>query len=288
MLFATHLLTTNTLKLKYSSYEGATAPVSGSSTVPPKCPSSSQITSPVRPIRVRNKSSDDTLWLQKFEAVKEYVALNGNSNIQTNYECSLPGVDGKCKLGIWLNRQKFNKKSGVLRDDRFVLLDSLVQEGKLFWPGDNQAQLPGEVIEGNVQSTSGNVDTITPAYNVGVSDDAAWIQKVNLLKSLSRDGNSNITSSYVTSLSDGSTVRLGLWLKKQRQMRKGGMLKPNREAILQQMVDEGYYFIIPLSSSFLSLFLLKFLFYVYFFILFCFSFIYIFIFRLNFLFLCSF
>lgn len=225
--------------MTFSFDSGAAVPVSGLSVVPLKCPSSSQVAAPPRPTRIRNKSSDDTLWLQKFEAVKEYVAMNGNSNIQTNYECTLPGVDGKCKLGIWLNRQKFNKKSGVLRDDRFALLDSLVQEGKLFWPGENQVQVSGEAIEGGIQSVTGNIDAITPAYNVGVSDDAAWIQKVNLLKSLSRDGNSNITSSYVTSLSDGSTVRLGLWLKKQRQMRKGGMLKPNREAILQQMVDEG-------------------------------------------------
>ena len=226
-----------------------------------KCPSSSQQASPTKPVRVRNKSSDDTLWLLKFDAVKDYVGIHGNSNIQTNYECTLPGVDGKCKLGIWLNRQKFNKKSGVLRDDRFVLLDQLVQDGKLTWPGD---QVPGLVpVCGYGGHTSGSnsgsgvssvnvdqivggdiapnaaVDHLTPAYNVGVSDDAAWIQKVNLLKSLSRDGNSNITSSYVSALSDGTTVRLGLWLKKQRQMRKGGMLKPNREAILQQMVDEG-------------------------------------------------
>ena len=190
-----------------------------------------QVVSPVRPIRVRNKSSDDTIWLLKFEAVKEYVAIHGNSNIQTNYECSLPNVEGKCKLGIWLNRQKFNKKSGVLRDDRFALLDQLVQEGKLSWPGDTPG-VAGEPVE--VPAGPNSIP-----YNIGVSDDAAWIQKVNLLKSLSRDGNSNITSSYVSSLTDGTTVRLGLWLKKQRQMRKGGMLKPNREAILQLMVDEG-------------------------------------------------
>jgi Helicase associated domain len=189
--------------------------------------------SPAKPIRVRNKNSDDNLWILKFEACKEYIEINGNSNIQTNYECTLPGVDGKCKLGIWLNRQKFNKKSNVLRDDRFQMLDQLVQEGKLSWPGEQATTAPPDAP---AESTDVGVDH---TYSIGVTDDAAWIQKVNLLKSLSREGNSNITSSYVSSLSDGTTVRLGLWLKKQRQMRKGGMLKPNREAILQQMVDEG-------------------------------------------------
>ena len=196
-------------------------------TDPPSLPS------PVKPVRVRNKNSDDNLWVLKFEACKEYIAIHGNSNIQTNYECTLPGVEGKCKLGIWLNRQKFNKKMKVLRDDRFEMLDQLVQEGKLVWPGDQP--LPAAPVP-SIDSIEASMLHSTGA---GVSDDNAWIQKVNLLKSLSRDGNSNITSSYVSSLSDGTTVRLGLWLKKQRQMRKGGMLKPNREAILQQMVDEG-------------------------------------------------
>ena len=191
------------------------------------------IPTPMKPIRVRNKNSDDNLWILKFEACKEYIAINGNSNIQTNYECLLPGIEGKCKLGIWLNRQKFNKKSNVLRDDRFQMLDQLVQEGKLTWPGEQATAAP-------VDAAPENTDVgVNHTYSIGITDDAAWIQKVNLLKSLSRDGNSNITSSYVSALSDGTTVRLGLWLKKQRQMRKGGMLKPNREAILQQMVDEG-------------------------------------------------
>lgn len=49
----------------------------------------------------------------------------------------------------------------------------------------------------------------------------------------------NVPKSGVVTLIDGSKVNLGQWLKSQRKLRRNGKLQPQREAMLQSLIDKG-------------------------------------------------
>ena len=49
----------------------------------------------------------------------------------------------------------------------------------------------------------------------------------------------NVPKSGVVTLVDGTKVNLGQWLKSQRKLRRLGKLLPQREAMLQTLIDKG-------------------------------------------------
>jgi hypothetical protein len=90
-------------------------------------------------------------------------------------------------------------------------------------------------------SLKGNssVKNVKASTAEGLGDENQWYMKYSMLKSISLEGNQNIPATFLVTGEDGTTIRLGLWLKKQRQMKKGGVLRPHRQALIQEMVDTG-------------------------------------------------
>lgn len=52
----------------------------------------------------------------------------------------------------------------------------------------------------------------------------------------------NVPKSGVVHLLDGAKVNLGQWLKSQRKLRRTRKLQPQREAMLQTLIDKGTLF----------------------------------------------
>lgn len=164
---------------------------------------------------------EELKWIRMFDALVQYgEEHDGNCNVPQKYSINLP--DGTClRLGNWLhNQRQFKKGVGVgLREDHENRLQDLVDQGKLLWSFLNVEQL--------------------------TSDDIKWeaMYKTVVQYGQNNDGNCNVPKSFSCVMSDGSdkVVKLGAWLSKQRQHKKGkgGTLRADREARLQELVDLG-------------------------------------------------
>jgi hypothetical protein len=169
---------------------------------------------------ITGMTPEDTVWIMKYEALLKYAEDHGgNANVPSPVEVPLPNApETTVKLGLWLSRQRSMKKKGTLREDRQRLLEELVQRGAFVWV----------------------LDPSMIGRSVGQPDDDLWTEKWNLLKKYAEQhGDANISSGFTITLEDGSIAKLGLWLKKQRQMKKAGKLKSYRIAMMQEFVDQG-------------------------------------------------
>jgi hypothetical protein len=169
---------------------------------------------------ITGMTPEDTVWIMKYEALLKYAEDHGgNANVPSPIEVPLPTApETTVKLGLWLSRQRSRKKKGTLREDRQRLLEELVQRGAFVW-----------ILDASMLGRS-----------VGQPDDDLWIEKWNLLKKYAdQHGDGNVSSGFCMTLDDGSIAKLGLWLKKQRQMKKSGKLKPYREILMQELVEQG-------------------------------------------------
>lgn len=154
-------------------------------------------------------SHDDEKWQATFELLKEYGKINNHYHVPCNYEATLP--DGRIvKLGKWLCKQREQRRTGGIRPDREMLLQSILDTSNV-----------------NIPSTRPN-------------DEDDWLMMLDFLLWFGQEyNNCEVPFGYEFPLCDGTTVKLGIWLSIQRQLMSRGSLRPEREAELQKLVDAG-------------------------------------------------
>ena len=158
----------------------------------------------------------DIQWHIRCDMLLEHDRLFGTCNVPKRRVCRLPD-NTIVMIATWLRDQR--GRSDSLPVDRKRRLQSLVDEGKLDWYLD-----AAEVNR----------------------DDAKWDMMYSLLVKYGRenDGDCNVPRSYVATLEDGTSVKLGAWLKDQRKTISNFKLSNtrlflDRKAKLQVLVDAG-------------------------------------------------
>jgi hypothetical protein len=144
-----------------------------------------------------------------FAALEEYGSVHGHCNVPISYECTLQSGQ-TVKLGTWLGTQRQLKRKNNLRIERDTQLQQLVDKGLLLW------SMP----------------------SIASPDDEKWNIMYNALLSYGKtNGNCNVPYNHECVLEDNTIVKLGAWLRKQRELRKKGNLRPDRFESLQSLVD---------------------------------------------------
>jgi hypothetical protein len=166
----------------------------------------------------------DPIWMEMYQALKDYGKANGEYNVPFHYEVSFP--DGRKEfLGVWLSEQRKRKKNNTLSTTEEKLLQSLVDEGKLSW------------------TFTVRLNPILEAMN---EEDRWELMYAALLKYGNENGHCNVPHHMGFLLEDKNgafgpncIVRLGFWVGSQRKNKKAGKMKSHHEAKLQRLVDEG-------------------------------------------------
>lgn len=197
----------------------------------------SWITTPVL-MQLGPRVMGEPTWDDHYQALLEYCNQVGDCDvpIDLEFESVLPssGRQYRGQLGIWLLTQKLSKL-GVyepLSDERDQQIQQLMDEGRMNSLVDTELVLP-------------------------VGSDLSWLAHyAALLHYACNNGHCNVpyTALYECDLpwldEDGDSLasyhdQLGVWLFNQRLSRRSGVrgnsppLLPEREALLQQLVDEG-------------------------------------------------
>lgn len=156
-------------------------------------------------------SATDERWFMMLQALEDFGEQYGHCNVPISYECEAP--DGSIvKLGTWLSTQRQLKRKVSLRREREALLQALVNEGLLQW--------------------------VMPS--IASPDDEKWSAVLeSLIQFGNKFGHCNVPYGRDSTLEDGTNIRLGAWLRKQRELMKTGSLRADREARLQALVDKG-------------------------------------------------
>eukprot|EP01041_Mallomonas_annulata_P003699 gene3699-7359_t len=164
--------------------------------------------------RIQKRSASPSLqdserWPMMFGALEEYGRINNHCNVPISYESTVQ-CGTTVKLGTWLGTQRQLKRKGTLRPEREIKLQSLVDKGMLLW------SMP----------------------SIASPDDEKWsIMYSALLKYGKTHKNCNAPYNYDCKLDDGTIAKLGAWLRKQRELKKKGYLRPDRFERLQALVD---------------------------------------------------
>lgn len=152
-------------------------------------------------------SNNDIVWNKNYDCLLEYRRIHKHCNVPFHLKCQMP--DGQVtRIGLWLYNQRQLKSKGLLKIERAAVLQSLVDRGELSW-------------------------------YLGPTDDDKWNTMFHALLTYgeSNNGNCCVPNPYVTTLADGSTVKLGVWLTKQRQLKRKNKLRPDRLARLEELVN---------------------------------------------------
>jgi len=153
--------------------------------------------------------SDSERWTLMFQALKDYGEEMSTCNVPNSYECDARN-GMSVKLGTWLSTQRQLKRKDNLRPEREAQLQELVDKGMLCWA------MP----------------------SIAFPDDEKWTMMYNALVQFGTTyGHCNVPYSHESTLEDGTTAKLGAWLRKQREQKKKGILRPDRNARLQELVD---------------------------------------------------
>ena len=119
-------------------------------------------------------------------------------------------------LGLWAQLQRADKKRGRLPPDRVKAIDTLVARGLFSW----------DYMSPNTSSAA------------GLGDD--WDMKFKALCTYIQEyGHSNVPDLYRAELDNGSSVLMNRWLARQKKLQMQGSLRADREAKVQDLVDEG-------------------------------------------------
>lgn len=156
-------------------------------------------------------NSDSSRWGIMFKALLDFGKEKSHYNAPINCESVQP--DGSVlMLGTWLSTQRQLMRKNKLRPDRQAKLQTLVDEGKLQW--------------------------VMPS--IASHDDEKWNATFNLLKKFGQvHGHFHVPCNYECQLPDGRVVKLGKWLCKQREQKRTGGIRPDREAFLQSLVESN-------------------------------------------------
>lgn len=149
-------------------------------------------------------------WDQMYIALLKYGEdHNGDCNVPNGYIVTTDtGLE--LKLGEWLRLQfQHRALQNGLRKNREKRLQDLIDQGRL------NLYLDG--------------------------DEVPWDTMYSALSEYSNKhgGTCNMSYEYIATLIDGQRVELGVWLYKQRNLKRAGLLDAARVAKLQALVDEG-------------------------------------------------
>ena len=174
----------------------------------------SNLNVPTDEILFSDELEPDHMWYIMFETLLQFCIQNNHCNVPYGFEIFLnDGVT--LRLGQWLHQQRERKQQGLLAEDQLIVLQSLVDSGKLLWE-----------------------------YQINEADsdkyDSLWSLYFDALVSFSAEyGNCNIPKLREYKLADGTMVKLGLWLENQRKSKRNGTLPAARASRLQYLVDMG-------------------------------------------------
>jgi hypothetical protein len=117
---------------------------------------------------------------------------------------------------------------------------NLVDKESHLRPKMDLPKIPELKVKSSTLNGNPSVKSVKGSTSIeGLGDENQWYMKYSILKSISLEGNQNIPATFLVTGGDGTTIRLGLWLKKQRQMKKECVLRPHRQALMQELVDTG-------------------------------------------------
>lgn len=156
---------------------------------------------------------DDRFWYEKLQLVVDFAKKNGHTAVPKDMVYTPANGEGpEVKIRNWLASQVSARRKGLLKDSRLdAFQKGLVEPGYLQWD----------------RKTEG--------------DDAAWTKKYQALIQIGEQvGSCNILENFVCKVDDES-VRLGSWVFQQRLQFKKGIIKPERSAQLQELVDRGIF-----------------------------------------------
>ena len=159
----------------------------------------------------QENGNDSSRWGLMFRALLDYGKEKCHYNAPIN--CESVQQDGTVlMLGTWLSTQRQLMRKGKLRPDRQKKLQALVDMGKLQW--------------------------VMPS--IASHDDEKWNATFELLKSFGANhGHFHVPCNYECNLPDGRCIKLGKWLCKQREQKRNGCIRSDREALLQGLVESN-------------------------------------------------
>eukprot|EP01042_Synura_sphagnicola_P002642 gene2642-3198_t len=157
-------------------------------------------------------SPDDDKWNLMYDALKKFGEVNGHCNVPYSYSCRVE--DGSnVKLGAWLRKQREQKKKGALRLDREMKMQALMNLGLLRMP---------------------------TAFSTTAGDDDQWSMMINAVEEfITKNGHCNIPLNYEHRLEDDTIARLGVWMRKQKELKRKDQLSSDRDEVLQSLIDDG-------------------------------------------------
>lgn len=82
--------------------------------------------------RIKLSADDESRWTTSYEALQMYGREFGHCNVPQTRQVTLES--GKTiKLGMWLDKQRKDRRKLVLREERQAKLQMLVDKGLLKW-----------------------------------------------------------------------------------------------------------------------------------------------------------
>lgn len=172
-----------------------------------------------RAVASRDNPSDalNVAWEQRFAALLAYGEAHGHCNVPFHTEVPIVdeyNTETRINLGYWLSTQRQEYKKQELSPHREMMLQQLVDSGKLKWTMRSESKddvwdyYYDRLVEYGEQNSTCNVPF---QFEMSVSDDNGGAK----------------------------TIKLGLWLYTQRQNWKKGKLDLRRQSKLQALVDSG-------------------------------------------------
>jgi hypothetical protein len=165
-------------------------------------------------------------WITAFQALIRYGEEYGTCNVPLMTDYML-GDGTDLRLGRWLDKQRQRQRNKTLCDEKETVLQTLVDDGRLKW---------------RLSGTS-------------ASDDSRWIEHYDaFIRHGQETSTYNLKKNFKIvdhNFDSGESVVLsiGLWLNTQREYKIKEKLKPERERLLQALVDEGKLFWKPIRSD---------------------------------------
>lgn len=161
------------------------------------------------------KKTNDKKWLKNYNLAKRYYVENGDLLIPLKYETK--DEEGKIvKLGIWMSSQRSKYKNNELEEWKAKFLEEI------------------EIIR-----------TVENSLKVVQENNAKrWLKKYKLAKIYYvENGNLLIPATYETKNEEGSIIKLGVWINRQRKFYKNNNLEEWKIKLLDEI--EMVWFVMP-------------------------------------------
>lgn len=161
------------------------------------------------------KKTNDKKWLKNYNLAKRYYVENGDLLIPLKYETK--DEEGKIvKLGIWMSSQRSKYKNNELEEWKAKFLEEI----EIIRTVENSLKF---VQENNAKR---------------------WLKKYKLAKIYyEENGNLLIPATYETKNEEGSIIKLGVWINRQRKFYKNNNLEEWKIKLLDEI--EMVWFVMP-------------------------------------------